>query len=118
MLSADCLSHPSPMSSTYSGFFPLHGTVTVHSTFLIYIIYFSCSSLSRVTGGQRQFPGHLESIITKSDSESAITKCLFIEILMILKILAFYLGQKQEDEAAAANIKFFVGTPVICLGAI
>lgn len=37
---------------------------------------------------------------------------------MILKILAFYLGQKQEDEAAAANIKFFVGTPVICLGAI
>lgn len=99
-------------------FFPLHGTVTVHSTFLIYIIYFSCFSLSRATGGQRQCPGHLDSLITKSDSESANTKCLLIEILMILKILAFYMGQKPEDEAAAANIKFFDGTPVICFGVI
>lgn len=29
---------------------------------------------------------------------------------MILKILAFYMGQKQEDEAAAANIKFIIET--------
>ena len=56
-------------------FSPLHGTLTVHITFLIYIIYFPCSSLSGATGGQRQCPGHLYSIITKSDSESAISVC-------------------------------------------
>ena len=50
-------------------FFPLHGALTVHITFLIYIIYFLCSSLNRARGGQRQCSGHLYSLITSSDSE-------------------------------------------------
>lgn len=63
-----------------SFFFPAwHSESTHHIPYLYYLLF--VFSLNRATGGQRQCLGHLYSIITRSDSELAINKCLSIEIL-------------------------------------